>query len=101
MQYAETINKCFAFNSVAKIFAALEKDNSDFAKHALKDLKHCCPLSLELTLEHLRTVPGQEFATAMRQEKDIARKFIAAGTFMQGITAVIINKQPANWDKNN
>jgi enoyl-CoA hydratase len=96
-EHVQTIQRCFAFNSIEQILSALENDASDFARNALSLLQQCSPLSLELTLEHLRAVPALDFATAMRQEKQLAKKFIASGTFLRGIESVIINKRPAQW----
>lgn len=97
IQQKKIITECFAYNSIAEIYSALKQQNSKFAEHTITQLDLCCPQSLEMTLEHLRTVPGQSFEQAMRSEKQIAQLFVASGSFMRGIEAVIINKKPARW----
>lgn len=52
--YLETINKCFAGNTMEEIMSLLEKDGSDFAKNTIKTLSHMSPTSMKVSLKLLQ-----------------------------------------------
>jgi len=87
------IDRLFAFDTVEVIFAALERDGSDFAARALGILRTKSPLSLKVTLRLLRL--GREETSL---EACLEREFAATAAvlrshdFYEGVRAAVVDK---------
>ncbi|MGX5719715.1 enoyl-CoA hydratase/isomerase family protein [Shinella zoogloeoides] len=87
------IDRLFAFDTVEAIFAALERDGSDFAARALGILRTKSPLSLKVTLRLLRL--GREETSL---EACLEREFAATAAvlrshdFYEGVRAAVVDK---------
>jgi|CXWL01.1.fsa_nt_gi enoyl-CoA hydratase len=87
------INRIFALDSVAAIFAALEGDDSDWAKAQLATLRAKSPQTLKVAFRQLREgALMASFADEMRQEYRIACRVSALPDFQEGVRAVVIDK---------
>lgn len=91
----ETIDRCFAAESVEGICAALETDGGAFAAETLETLKSRSPTSLKVTLEALRRGAGLSFDEAMVMEYRLSQACMAGHDFYEGIRALIIEKDNA------
>lgn len=94
------INRIFAADSVEAILAALEKDGSDWAQAQVKTLAMRSPQALKVTFRQLREgarMPG--FADQMRQEFRIALRVSKRHDFIEGVRAMIVDKDnKPKWD---
>lgn len=93
--HRETIDRCFAAESVEGICAALEADGGAFAAETLETLKSRSPTSLKVTLEALRRGAGLSFDDAMVMEYRLSQACMAGHDFYEGIRALIIEKDNA------
>ncbi len=90
------IDRLFAGDSVAEIMAALEADGGDWALKELATLRSKSPLSMAVALRQLREgVAMTDFADIMRMEYRIAVRVLARPDFIEGVRAVVIDKDNA------
>jgi enoyl-CoA hydratase len=93
------IDRLFAGNSVGAIMADLEADGSDWAVKELATLRSKSPLSMAVALRQLREGAAMsDFDDVMRMEYRIADRVLARPDFIEGVRAVVIDKDNApNW----
>lgn len=96
----DRINRIFALDSAEAIFAALERDDSDWAKAQLSTLQAKSPQTLKVAFRQLREGAGMaSFAVEMRQEYRIAARVSARHDFLEGVRALIVEKDnKPRWD---
>ncbi|KAB1076789.1 enoyl-CoA hydratase/isomerase family protein [Methylobacterium soli] len=89
----DVIDRCFAYDMVDEILAALQADGSDFAARILATLQAKAPASLVLTLCLLRRGRGAaSLEAALEREFHAALALLAEGDFREGIRAAVIDK---------
>lgn len=90
------IDRHFAHDSVAAILGSLEaEDRPEFrawAGRTLQTLRGRSPTSLMVTLDALRRGAHLSLADCFRMELDLIHEFFAHGDFLEGIRAVLIDK---------
>lgn len=87
------IDRCFAFDTVEEILAALEADGSDFANETLALLHSRSALSMKLTLDLLRA--GRRSASlneCLEREYSATLGMLANPDFYEGVRAAVIDK---------
>ena len=87
------IDRCFAFDTVEQILAALDAEESDFAAKAKATMLTKSPTSLKVTLALLRagrTSPDLE--TCLAREFSATAQTLKTPDFYEGIRAAIIDK---------
>jgi enoyl-CoA hydratase len=96
----EKIDRLFASDRLEDIMAALEADGSEWAGKELKALRTKSPQTCKVALRQL--VLGKEmtdFAEVMRMEYRLACHIIRRPDFVEGVRAVIVDKDNApKWD---
>ena len=93
LDHLSVIDRCFAFDAVEEILAALEKDESDFARETLELLKTRSAISLKLTLSLLRA--GRASATlneCLEREYAATLAMLSNPDFYEGVGAAVIDK---------
>lgn len=93
LDHLSVIDRCFAFDAVEEILAALEKDESDFARETLELLKTRSAISLKLTLSLLRA--GRASATlneCLEREYAATLAMLSNPDFYEGVRAAVIDK---------
>ncbi|CRG84407.1 hypothetical protein PISL3812_01699 [Talaromyces islandicus] len=95
----EAINRCFQYNTIEEIFAALEKERDDgamkkWAGKTLDTLRARSPTSLKVTLRQLRLGKEWTISEAFRREYAIAAHFMRHPDFVEGVSARLISKPP-------
>ena len=90
------IDRLFAGETVAEIMAALEADGSDWAMKEVATLRTKSPLSMAVALRQLREGASMpDFAGEMRQEYAIGARVVHTHDFIEGVRALIIDKDNA------
>jgi enoyl-CoA hydratase len=94
------ITRLFASDRLEDVIAALEADDSDWAKTELATLQSKSPLSCKVSLRLL--ADGTErlsFADEMRAEYALAGRIVRTHDFREGVRALLIDKDNTpQWD---
>ena len=90
----------FASDRLEEVFAALAADPSDFARETLATLRTKSPQTMKVSLKLLldgRTMPT--FEDEMRQEYAVGARVVQRHDFLEGVRAVIVDKDNApRWN---
>ena len=90
------LDRLFAGDAVEAIFAALEADADEWAADQLKNLKTKSPQTMKVALRQLREGAAMpSFALNMAMEYRIGARVVARHDFIEGVRAVIIDKDNA------
>jgi enoyl-CoA hydratase len=96
----EAIDRLFASDVLEDIYAALEADGGEWATQQLATLRIKSPQTMKVSLRLLHE--GQMMATfedEMRQEYAIGSRVVQRHDFLEGVRAVIVDKDNApRWD---
>jgi len=94
--HLKTINTCFAFDRAEEIVAALRADGGDWAAEQADEIESKSPRTVKVALRQLRE--GRGFATFeenMRNEYRIGARQVQSADFLEGVRAVIVDKDHA------
>ncbi len=97
---AERIARLFASDRLEEVLAALAADPSDWAAKELKAVAAKCPTTCKVALRQFAesTAKG-DFAEEMALEYRLAARMILRPDFIEGVRAVLIDKDNApQWD---
>ncbi|SEK97221.1 enoyl-CoA hydratase [Sphingomonas palmae] len=96
----DAIDRLFASDRLEEVFAALEADSSDFAQTTLATLRTKSPQTMKVSLKLLKDGAGMAtFADEMRQEYAVGSRVVQRHDFLEGVRAVIVDKDNApKWD---
>ncbi|OGT27093.1 MAG: hypothetical protein A3I77_02605 [Gammaproteobacteria bacterium RIFCSPLOWO2_02_FULL_42_14] len=98
----EEIARCFCFDTVEKIFAALKKENTSFAEETVLQLQKRSPTSLKVTLKQLQLAKNKTLDEVIEMDYRIACHMLTQHDFMEGIRAAIIDKDKnPRWNPRN
>lgn len=100
LEQRATIDRLFASDQLEDIFAALESDSSEWAAATLATLKTKSPQTMKVSLRLLKDGAGMaSFADEMRQEYAVGSRVVQRHDFLEGVRAVIVDKDNApRWD---
>ena len=94
--HRDTIDKCFGFDSAEEIVAALEADGGEWAADQLKTLQTKSPETVKVALRQMREgAKLTSFEDNMRMEYRIGWRKVQSHDFLEGVRAVIIDKDNA------
>lgn len=91
MDQRDRIDRLFAGATIPAIMAALDGDDSDLARAALKAMRRNSPLSMASTIAMLRPAPASLNA-ALAQEFRWTWRAMEQGDFIEGVRAQIVDK---------
>jgi enoyl-CoA hydratase len=93
------IDRLFAADSVAGVIAALDADGGAWAIKELATMRTKSPLSMAVAMRQLTDGAAMtDFADVMRMEYRIAVRVLAQPDFIEGVRAVVIDKDNApHW----
>lgn len=99
LKHADLIQSCFSHDTIEAIFQALYASSDPFCDETLKILNKKSPTSLKITLRALQLGQKLDFDACMQMEYRLANRFLQAHDFLEGIRAVIIDKdQSPRWN---
>jgi len=100
MEHWDEIDRLFASDVLEDIYAALEADGGDWAAEQLAILKTKSPQTMKVSLRLLHNGARMAtFADEMRQEYAVATRVAQRHDFLEGVRAVIVDKDNApKWD---
>lgn len=96
--YAETIERCFSPSTVEEIVARLDGvtgSTAGWAKETAADLRKRSPLSLKITLKHLRQSRTRDLRETLRVDYRLVARCLEDNDFFEGVRAVLIEKDGA------
>jgi len=100
LAHRDSIDRLFASDTLEGIFAALEADPGDWAQQQLALLRTKSPQTMKVSLRLLHegaTMPT--FEDEMRQEYAVGAHVVQRHDFLEGVRAVIVDKDNAPaWD---
>jgi enoyl-CoA hydratase/carnithine racemase len=97
------IDQIFSLPTVGAIIAALEADDSDWARSTAATLRKRSPLMLHVVLEQVRRARAMDLAADLRMERDMVRHcfYLRPGQSetVEGIRALAVDKDHApKWN---
>ncbi len=94
--HREAIDRCFAFDTVEEIVAALQAEGTEWAEAQLAVLKTKSPQSMKVSLRQMRGGRVMEtFAEVMAMEYALGGRVVRTHDFQEGVRAVIVDKDNA------
>jgi enoyl-CoA hydratase/carnithine racemase len=98
LSHHAAINTCFSQQSIEKIIENLQQSSHAICREVAPVLSTKSPTSLKVTLAALCRGKTLSFDECMRQEYRLTSHFLQSHDFMEGIRAVIIDKdQTPRW----
>ncbi len=100
MTHRDDIDRLFASDVLEDIYAGLEADGGEWAAQTLATLKTKSPQTMKVSLRLLHEGAGMaSFADEMRQEYAVGAHVVQRHDFIEGVRAVIVDKDNApRWD---
>jgi enoyl-CoA hydratase/carnithine racemase len=92
LQHQAALDACFSGDTVENILDALRQSDDHFCNAVGETINKHSPTSLKVTLLALQKGKTMDFDACMTQEYRLACHFIQRHDFMEGIRAVIIDK---------
>ncbi|MDB5394812.1 MAG: enoyl-CoA hydratase [Rhodospirillales bacterium] len=89
------IDRCFGFDKVEDILAALDSDRGDFAAVTAAAIRTMSPTSLKLTLKQMRLGRTLDFDACLRMEYRLTQSVLAGHDFYEGVRTVLVDKDHA------
>lgn len=88
----QCIDECFGHYTVEDILAALHKNKSAWAKGTAATLESRSPVSLKVSLAHLRRAKAEDFDTIIARDFILAQHFMKGHDFYEGVRAALVDK---------
>ena len=94
--HQDEIHRIFGLGSVEEIVAALEREDTDWAREQLKVLATKSPQTLKVAFRQLKLgAEARTFADNMAMEYRIGARVVQRHDFLEGVRAVIVEKDNA------
>lgn len=90
-----SIDRHFSGNDAAKIIASLATDETAFAAQTHAIMQKRSPLLMAVTLEQLRRSAGMSVANCLRMERSMVRHCFKHGEVLEGVRALVVDKDNA------
>ncbi|KAH8551806.1 ClpP/crotonase-like domain-containing protein [Umbelopsis sp. PMI_123] len=93
----KSIDKVFGKKTVEDIMAALEKEESAWAKETKDTLLKMSPSSLKITLEQVKQGAQKSIKSCFKMEYGMVQQSLADHDFAEGVIASLVNKTTPQW----
>ncbi|KAI9322219.1 ClpP/crotonase-like domain-containing protein [Dichotomocladium elegans] len=93
------IDRCFGYNTVEEIIAAVEKEeDSQWKEETLERFREVSPTSLKVTLQQLRAGRKMSLGDCLKLEYRLVQKFLEGHDFEEGVNATLEKpRRKATW----
>jgi enoyl-CoA hydratase len=94
----DLIARCFSADDVPGIIARLQSENgkdADWARAIAAELLERSPLSLAITLRHIRESKSRDLRQVLETDYRLACRFLQDHDFYEGVRALIVDKDNA------
>lgn len=91
-EHQAVVDACFSLHTMEDIVRALRQRGDKFSAETLDVLSKKSPTSLKVTLRALQLGKELDFDACMQQETRLAKNFLLGHDFVEGIRAVIVDK---------
>lgn len=89
----ETIDRCFKYDTVEEIVAALDREKpTAWTRETKQRLLSVSPTSLKVTLKSLRKGKTMSLVECLKMEFDLIQKFLVTKDFHEGVEATFLDK---------
>lgn len=92
---AELIDRCFSAPSVEEIIdrlAGVEGPHKPWAESVVDDLAQRSPVSLKITLRHIREAASRDLRETLMMDYRLALRLLDASDFREGVRAALVDK---------
>ena len=86
------IDRCFGFDRVEDIVAALQREGNPWADAQRAAVDHASPTSLKVTLKEMRLGAGLDIDEALCMEYRLSQACLAGHDFFEGVRAMLVDK---------
>ena len=101
LEMQSVFNTCFSLPSMEDILDALRQSKESVCQEAVSMLNKKSPTSLKITLQAFQESKNLNFDACMQQEYRLSSRFVEGHDFIEGIRAVIIDKDlTPHWQPN-
>ncbi|KAI8870607.1 ClpP/crotonase [Ramicandelaber brevisporus] len=99
-QNRAAIDRCFKYNTIEEIIAALEQEKSAWADKTLETIRKMSPTSLKVSLMMLRQGRELGIAECLQMEFQLVQKFVGHNDFHEGVTSLLVKrgKEAPKWN---
>ena len=101
MRHALTISNCFSAatpTAIMERLAAVTGSEAEWAAGVRKDLRQRAPLSLEVSIRHIRQARTEDLRETLVRDYRLACRFLEDKDFAEGVRALLIDKDKSpNW----
>ncbi|KAJ3040727.1 hypothetical protein HDV00_010483 [Rhizophlyctis rosea] len=96
----KAFERCFKNENLEEIFEALEKEDTEWARNTLEQMKKYSPTYLKVVVEELKRGKKLDLAACFRMEYRIAKAFLKSRDLQTGVKAVLVDKtsETPEWD---
>ncbi len=88
----EAIDRHFAHDDILSILASIQQNADSFARKTLDLMKKASPLMMTVALAQIRRGETLGFADCLRMERGMARRCFEDGEILEGVRALVIDK---------
>lgn len=96
-EVADDIADVFSAKSVEEIIQRLEKLNTPWAQETKKTLGELSPTSLKVTFDAIHRHKDLSLKEVFDREIIMTKNFLAHGDFVEGVTALLVEKRKPSW----
>ena len=90
--HRDIICDCFALDDPQEIISALIASGDEWAKNIADLMLARSPLSMKVTMEHIKRSEGQSFDQVIARDFNLAQQFLKGEDFYEGVRAAVIDK---------
>ena len=92
LEHKAAIDRCFAFDRVEEILAALDAEGTDWTVKTRRHLDGMSPTSMKVSLRQIRLGRGMSYDRVVTMEYRLSQACMIGRDFYEGIRAILVDK---------